>query len=131
MSDHPNIDTVNRMTQAIVEQDREALSTLYTGDMQFHLRGPFERAGDHVGADGVIDALGHLFEVTNGDIKLEQLFITATDEWVVEWERSLLGRKGKSLESHNAFVYRFDGGRIAEMWMFLGANPEQGTAFFA
>ena len=30
-------------------------------------------------------------------------------------------RNGNTLESHNAFVYRFEGDRIAEMWMFLGA----------
>jgi hypothetical protein len=27
-------------------------------------------------------------------------------------------------------VYRFVGDRIAEMWMFLGADPETAAAFF-
>jgi ketosteroid isomerase-like protein len=42
-----------------------------------------------------------------------------------------LGRKGKRLASHNAFVYRFEDDRIAEMWMFLGVMPEAAEAFFA
>jgi hypothetical protein len=36
-----------------------------------------------------------------------------------------------TLESRNAFVYRFEDDRIAEMWMFLGVQPEPAEAFFA
>jgi ketosteroid isomerase-like protein len=130
MSEHSHVTTVNRMTKAIVAEDRETLATLFTDDMQFHLRGPFERAGDHVGVDGLLDALGRIFELTNGDVQLEQLFCVGTDGWAAEWERSVLGRNGQTLQSDNAFIYRFDGERIAEMWMFLGANPERANPFF-
>jgi hypothetical protein len=66
MSEQSHVTTVNRMTKAIFEEDRETLATLFTDDMQFHLRGPFERAGDHVGVDGLLDALGRILELTNG-----------------------------------------------------------------
>jgi ketosteroid isomerase-like protein len=98
--------------------------------MQFHLRGPFERAGDHVGVDGLLDVLGRLFDVTGGDIELDQQFCVGADGWAAEWERSVLGRNGQTLESDNAFIYRFEDGRIAEMWMFLGARPEHANPFF-
>jgi ketosteroid isomerase-like protein len=130
MSEHPNVTTVNRMTKAIFDEDRETLATLFTDDMQFHLRGPFERAGDHVGVDGLLDALGRIVELTDGDIKLDQVFCVGTDEWATEWERSVFGRNGQTLESDNAFIYRFEAGRIAEMWMFLGAKPELADRFF-
>ena len=55
MSAHPNVAAVNRMTKAIFEQDREELSRLFTDDMRFHLRGPFERAGD---PERIAEALG-------------------------------------------------------------------------
>jgi ketosteroid isomerase-like protein len=119
------------MTKAILDEDRETLVTLFADDMQFHLRGTFERAGDHVRVDGLLDALGRISELTNGDIKLDQLFCVGTDGWAAEWERSVLGRKGRTLESDNAFIYRFDAGRIAEMWMFLGAPPDRADAFFS
>jgi ketosteroid isomerase-like protein len=130
MSEHPNVTTVNRMTKGIVDQDREVLSTVFTEDLQFHMRGSFERAGDHVGVDGLLDALGRIFEITNGDVTLEQRFCVGTDGWAAEWERAVLGRDGQTLESDNAFVYRFEGDRIAEMWMFLGALPERANPFF-
>ena len=130
MSEHPNVTTVNRMTKAIVDQDRETLAALFTDDMRFHLRGPFERAGDHTGVDGLLDVLGRIFEVTDGNVELDQQFCVGADGWAAEWERSVFGRNGQTLESDNAFIYRFDGDRIAEMWMFLGAPPERANPFF-
>ena len=47
MSEHPNVTTVNRMTQAVVDQDSETLTSLFTDDFALHLRGPFATAGDH------------------------------------------------------------------------------------
>ncbi|HEX2064988.1 MAG TPA: nuclear transport factor 2 family protein [Acidimicrobiales bacterium] len=129
MDEHPNVATVNRMTQAIFDQDRDALSRIFTDDMEFHLRGPIPNAGDHVGVDGLLGVLGALFALTNGDIKLDQLFCVGTDGWAAEWERAVLGRAGKTLETYDAFIYRFEGDRIAEMWMFVGATPERASSF--
>ena len=77
-------------------------------------------AGDHSGLGGFLGVLGSFFEATNGQIQLNQQFCVGTDGWVAEWEHATLGRKGKTLESRNAFVYRFENDRIAEMWMLVG-----------
>ena len=131
MSEHPNVATVNRMTKAIVEQDKDTLNEIMAGDLKFHLRGPYHRAGDHDGVAGLLDVLGTIFEETGGDVRLEQQFCVGIDGWAAEYERAVLGRDGKELESYNAFVYRIEDGRIAEMWMYLGASPEAAAAFFA
>ena len=130
MNEHPNVATVDRMTAAIVDGDRQTLASLFTDDFAFHLRGPFVTAGDHLGVEGILGAIGAVFEATGGDVKLEQQFCVGMDGWAAEWEHAVLGRHGKTLESDNAFVYRFTGGRIAEMWMFLGADPQAASAFF-
>jgi ketosteroid isomerase-like protein len=129
-NDHPNVETVNRMTQAIFSQDHDTLAKIFTDDLVFHLRGPDPMAGDHPGLGGFLEVLGAWFEATDGQIKLDQQFCIGTDGWAAEWEHATLGRKGKTLESPNAFVYRFQGDRIAEMWMFLGTQPEAAEAFF-
>jgi ketosteroid isomerase-like protein len=131
MSENPNVTTVNRMTQAIINEDKDTLATLFTDGFVFHLRAPFATAGDHNGVDGLLGAIGAVFEATNGDVKLEQQFCIGTDGWVAEWEHAVLGRNGKTLGSDNAFVYRFAGDRIDEMWMFVGADPGEAAAFFA
>ena len=132
MSDHPNVSTVNRMSKALEAQDQATLAEIFSPDLDFHLRGPYSKAGDHVGVAGFLDVLGSIFELTEGDVKIEQQFcVAAGDDWVAEWEHASLGRNGDRLESDNSFVYRFEGGRIAEMWMHLGASPDDAEAFFA
>ena len=133
MSDHPNVTTVNEMTKAVFNQDHDTLAKIFTDDLVFHLRGPHTMAGDHTGLGGFLGVLGSLFEMTNGQIELDQQFCLGGDGWAAEWEHATLGRKGddETLESRNAFVYRFEGDRIAEMWMFLGVRPEAAEAFFA
>jgi ketosteroid isomerase-like protein len=130
-NDHPNAETVNRMTEAIFTQEHDTLAKIFTDDLVFHLRGPDPMAGDHAGLGGFLGVVGSWFEATDGQIKLDQQFCVGTDGWAAEWEHATLGRKGTTLESRNAFVYRFEGDRIAEMWMFLGALPEAAEAFFA
>jgi ketosteroid isomerase-like protein len=130
MSQHPNVTTVNRMTEAIVAEDKDTLAGLFTNDFVLHLRGPYDRAGDHEGVSGLVETIGSIFEATGGDVQLDQQFAVGTDGWAAEWEHATLGRNGKTLESDNAFIYRFDGDRIAEMWMFLGVAPERVGSFF-
>ena len=131
-SDHPNVDVVNRMTKAIFDQDHSTLATIFTDDLEFHLRGPHPMAGEHRGLGGLLGVLGSLFEMTDGRIQLEQQFCLASDGWAAEWEHATLGRPrdDTTMESRNAFVYRFEGDRIAEMWMFLGAPADRAEAFF-
>ena len=131
MSDHPNVKIVNEMTTAIFEQDHDALAKIFSDDLVFHLRGPDPMAGDHAGVGGLLGVIGSWFEATNGQIELDQQFCIGADGWAAEWEHAALRRNGKTLESRNAFVYRFDGDRIAEMWMFLGALHDEAEAFFA
>ena len=132
MSTHPNVDTVNRMTKAIFDQDHDALASIFSDHFQFHLRGPHPMAGDHDGLGGFLGVLGSLFEMTGGKIALDQQFCVGTDGWAAEWEHATLGRPRdeNTIESRNAFVYRFDQGRIAEMWMFFGLPTDRANAFF-
>ena len=130
--DHPNVETVNRMTSAIFEpgprHPREDLHRRPRVPPPW----PATRWQAITRASVVCSAvIGSWFEATNGQIELDQQFCIGTDGWAAEWEHATLGRNGKTLESRNAFVYRFEGDRIAEMWMFLGALPDAGEAFFA
>jgi ketosteroid isomerase-like protein len=130
MTSHPNVTVVDEMTQAIFNADREKLTTIFTEDLAFHFRGPLPVAGDYTGVDGLLSALGTLFELTDGNIKLEQLFCVGTGEWAAEWEEAVFTVDGRTLTMNNGFVYRFEGARIAEMW-FLSAAPAESAAFWS
>ena len=118
---HPHVKVIEGMTAAAIRGDKEALATIFTDDMQFHVRGPLPKVGDHDGVDGFTDGIGTIFELTNGDVNIEALLITADDTWATEWEHAVLGRNGQKLDTHNCFAYRFDGDRIAERGMFCTA----------
>ena len=130
-TDHPNVKTVNTMTGAILNQDHDALAKIFTDDLVFHFRAPHPMSGDHSGLGGLLGVLGSIIEATDGQVELDRQFCLGSDGWAAEWEHATLSRNGQTLESRNAFVYRFDGERIDEMWMFVGALPEQAEAFFA
>jgi hypothetical protein len=121
---------VSSIVPAVMSQDHDALAKIFADDLAFHLRGPVPSAGDYAGVGGLLEGIGGLIELAP-DIDLDQQFCIGTDGWAAEFEHATLGRNGSSLVSKNAFVYRFDGDRIAEMWMFLGAPPEQAAAFLA
>jgi ketosteroid isomerase-like protein len=129
-TDHPNVQTVHAMTDAVFSQDHDALAKLFTDDLVFHFRGPHPMAGDHQGLGGLLTVLGWIFEKTNGQIELDTKLLLGTDGWAAEFERAQLGRNGETVESENAFVYRFEGDRIAEMWMYVGLMPDVAEAFF-
>ncbi len=104
------------------------LNSIIADEFTFHLRAPIATAGDHAGVEDLLGVIGAIFEATNGDVKLEHQFFIGTDGWAAEWEHTVLGRHGKTLESKNAFVYGFTGDRFAEMWMFVGATrPGRGV----
>ena len=127
MSEHPNVTVINRMTQAVFDNDREALAQIFTDDLTFHVRGPLARPGDHQGADGFLEAMGALFELTDGDVKIQQLFSLADGDWAAEWEGAHFGRNGKTLETNNIFVYKFRDGRIADLWMICAAPADKAS----
>ncbi len=130
MAQHPNVTTIDRMTQAALDGDAATLSKIFTEDVVFHVRGTFPVVGDHRGVNGFLSWVGSQLEITKGDLKLDQQFAIADGDWAAEWERAVYGRDGKTLEQYNSFIYRFEDGRIAEMWMIGAGNPED-AAFFA
>jgi ketosteroid isomerase-like protein len=130
-TEHPNVGTVHAMTDAVFNQDHDALAKIFTDDLVFHFRAPHPLNGDHHGLGGFLAVLGAIFEATNGQIELDTKYCLATDGWAAEFEHATLGRNGQTVESQNAFVYRFEGDRIAEMWMYIGMMPDVADAFFS
>src|SRR5262245_59058348 len=88
---HPNVTTVNSMTNAILDQDHGALATIFTDDFVFHQRGPAPYLGDYNGVGGLLESIGALIEATGGDVKLDQQFCVGADGWAAEFEHAALG----------------------------------------
>lgn len=124
MSTHPHVATVDAMTQAIFAHDLDRLGQIFAPDLVFHARGLTPITGDHVGLDGFLGAMSRLFELTEGNIKLEQRFCVGSGEYASEFEHAEITVNGHTIEANNTFVYRFENDRIAEMWFLSDATPE-------
>lgn len=130
-TEHPNVQTVRAMTDAVFSQNHDALAKIFTDDLVFHFRAPHPMNGDHHGLGGFLSVLGSIFEATDGQIELDTKYCLGNDDWAAEFEHGHLTRKGQTVVSQNSFVYRFEGGRIAEMWMYVGLMPDVAEAFFS
>lgn len=124
MSKHPNVEVVDRMTEAVMMDDTATLEQVFTPDLTIHARGPLPNAGDHKGVEGFRKVIGTIMELTGGDVKLEQLLAAGDGPWAIEWERAVCTRDGDTLDMKNVFVYRLENDRIAEIWILSAERPE-------
>ena len=123
MGEHSNVKVINCMTEAALAGDTEALAKVFTEDVKLHVRGAVPLTGDHVGVESWVAFVAAIVERTKGSIDLTQLFCIGEGDWAAEWERAVLGIDGTSYETMNSFVYRFENGRIAEMWFINTELP--------
>ena len=128
MSEHQNVNTVNCMTGAALSGDADELAKVFTPDVKVHLRGALPGAGDYEGPEGFLQVVGGIIERTMGEVKLDQQFCIGDGNWAAEWEHCVLGIDGKEYETMNSFVYRFESGRIAEMWFINTELPTSALA---
>jgi hypothetical protein len=127
MGNQALVDAVNRFAPSLFDRDRSTLSTLLTADVALHIRGALPN-GDFHGLDGVLDGFEGVIGLVD-DVEIEQVFCMTSGCWAAEFERATLHRKGSALQSPNAFIYRFDGERIAELWLLAGASEAEVSSF--
>jgi uncharacterized protein (TIGR02246 family) len=123
MANHPNVKAIDCMTEAALAGDTEALAKVFTEDVAFHVRGAVPHVGDHVGIESFVSFVAAIVERTKGEIDLKQLFCIGDGDWAAEWEHCKLGIDGQTYDTMNSFVYRFEDGRIAEMWFINTELP--------
>jgi len=124
MSEHPNVTTVNRMTEAIVEEDRETLRRrCFTDDFVFHPAWPVRHRRRPPRSGGILGAIAGLRGATGGTQARAAVLASG----------SAAGRRVGACRARPSgqdtrvgprrSVNRFAGRRIAEMWMSWGPTP--------
>jgi len=129
MNEQPNVTVVKRATQAIVEGDREAMSRYFSPDLVFRVRGHLPGEGDYRGLDAFLGVMGGWFEMTDGAIELEDLFVGANGECAVQWERAVLGSGEHKVTIENAWTFRIVEGRVTEMTVLSGITSTEAAIF--
>ena len=119
------------MTDAIFSQDHDALAKIFTDDLVFHFRGPHPMAGDHTGLGGLLSR-ARLRSSRRPTARSSSTRSSASAPTAGPPSSSTPSWAATARPSsrENAFVYRFEGDRIAEMWMYVGLMPDVAEAFF-
>jgi uncharacterized protein len=128
MSDHPNVTVIKQATQAIVDDDREAISRCLSDDLVFRVRGHLPGEGDYRGIDAFLEVVGGWFEMTGGTIELEDLFLGADADRAVQWERAVLGAGDDAVQTENAWTFRLSGGKVVEMAVLSGITSAEAAS---
>jgi ketosteroid isomerase-like protein len=104
---------------AAEEVDVEAVLSLVTDDVVFHIGGSSSLAGDYIGPDGLVTLAASVSELTGGTHRTELLDLLGTGSHVAARHRWTATRDGASIEMVNLILFRLSGARIAERWEFI------------
>jgi ketosteroid isomerase-like protein len=127
----PHEDLVRRLYEARKRRDFAGVAELLAEDVVWHEPGDFDYSGDYRGREATAAYLARLAELTEGTFLLEPRELVSTAQHVaavVEWSAERAGSRATGTE---LAVYRFAGGKIAEVWFFTEHDDDEVAAVFS
>jgi ketosteroid isomerase-like protein len=122
--DHPNISLLKRLDLG----NLAAAKDVFADDVVWHFFNPNlpDLQGDYVGLDGIRSFFQGLGEMSRGTFRAEPVSVSAIgDELVVSHNRNTLNFKSRAIALDVVVVWRFLGGRIAEVWDIVPGQPTE------
>jgi hypothetical protein len=127
---HPNESVLQQGYEAFAKRDSDRLFSLFAGDVAFHVPGRAAISGSHRGKAGIAALFEELNTLTRGTFEFELQHVLADGEFGVALVLATAERDGRSYEGRDAHVWRFAGGKLAELWVHPGDQYEA-DAFFS
>ena len=116
---HPNIELMKNVYAAFTAGDVQKAATYWTPDCVHHYPGRSQLAGSHAGIDSALAFAGRMFELCQGDVRMDILDIGASDDHAFALVRTSYGRNGKTLKDMPFVnISRITDGKIAEFWTY-------------
>ncbi len=111
----PNEAVVRKGYEAFSKGDIETLQKeVFTEDIVWHVPGRNPLSGDYKGISEVLGFFGQLAELSVGTLQVTLVDVLANDERAVGLSHGTGTREGKTLDSHEALVFRFRGDKVSE-----------------
>jgi hypothetical protein len=108
---------LQRYAERWLAGDVDALFASYAEDAVFHYYGTSDLAGDHAGRDAVLTVLiAASSRAARELLEIVDVLAGANRGAIVARER--LTRDGESHDVTRVFLYRVEGDRIAECWLY-------------
>jgi uncharacterized protein len=112
----PKEEAIRALYAARRDREHARVRPLLDDDVVWHEPGDEDYSGDYRGADEVLSLLDRLLEVTEGTFVLEPVEYLSTADHVavkISWAAE---RDGRRVQGEELAVYRFRGGKVAEVW---------------
>ena len=119
MAEHPHIEVLRRVMQALSQGDMDALQQLWTRDFVLHVPGDNPLAGEHKGPEAAVDLNRRMRQETNGTLRWEpqQMFVDGRGH-VIGTRRLTAERRGRRFDAVGAVICTFVGDRMASAEVF-------------
>jgi uncharacterized protein (TIGR02246 family) len=118
-SDHPDAMTYRRAADAFRAGDLDELMNIIDDDVVWHLPGTTWMARDFVGRAALSAFLREVMERTNGTFKLQDVFVSGTDDHVLAAQRLGATFAGEERFFDVSSVMHFVDGRQKERWFHI------------
>lgn len=118
MTEHPNIELMQKVYAAFGTGDVETAGSYWTEDAVHHYPGHNPLSGEHKGLAESIAFANKIFELTEGRLRMDVLEIGASDNHAFALLHTHYERKGVVLEMPFVNVARIEDGKIAEFWTY-------------
>jgi ketosteroid isomerase-like protein len=97
--------------------DIEAVRTMLTHDVTWHVPGRSAIAGDHVGKNDVLDYFHRRRQLGRGTFKVTVQAVLANDRRAVLIAGGQADRDGKTIGWETVGIFRIEGRKIVECWL--------------
>jgi ketosteroid isomerase-like protein len=115
------VELMNRYIAAMRSGDRQAGYRFYAEDIVFHIPGRSRFAGTHRGREAAVRYIESAIALAHdGEVEVELIDMLSSDDRVALLVRERFPRADGDIEIRRANVYRVDGERITEVWIFEG-----------
>lgn len=125
-----NAARIRKGYEAYNRGDVPVLVDLFADDIVWHFPGTSKLAGDHVGRDAVLAAVGQYAEAGAGTLNANVIDIMASDDHVTGIARDTASNANATLDIRSTVIFRMRDGQVAEAWHYVDA-PDALDAFLA
>jgi ketosteroid isomerase-like protein len=109
-----NADRIRRGYKAFNTGDIPALIDLFAEDIVWHFPGTSKLAGDHVGRDAVLTALGAYGSASDGTLQANPVDVMASDSNVTGWANDTATAGGRTLDINSIVIFTMRDGMVTE-----------------
>jgi ketosteroid isomerase-like protein len=110
---------------AFAQGDLATVEKTFHPDAVWHAQRLGQLGGDHDGWDAILRFFGGTMELTGGTFRVELRDVLTNGTMAAAVVRSTGRRAGKTLDSRQVHLFRFEDGRAAEIWQYTDGTADE------